>query len=99
MKDTSTRYGAAQGRHLLEIQTRALRGLATRWKKLSESFAVDSVVLSEKISEFQSQFRQQSAELTAEHKKQIHNWQTQLDTNIDEALGKSELSNLEKNRK
>ncbi|MFM7928017.1 MAG: hypothetical protein ACKO9Q_09930, partial [Pirellula sp.] len=98
MKTNSTRYGAAQGRHLLEIQTRALRGLATRWKKLSESSAVDSVVLSEKVSDFQNQFRQQSAELTAEHKKQIHDLQTQWDTQLDEALGKSELGTLEKTR-
>lgn len=85
MEPKSTRYGAAQGRHLLEIQARALRGLATRWHKLSESFAVDSVVLSEKISDFQNQFRQQSAELSAEHKKQIHDLQTQWDMQLDEA--------------
>jgi hypothetical protein len=98
MKPKSTRYGAAQGRHLLEIQARALRGLATRWHKLSESFAVDSVVLSEKISDFQNQFRQQSAELSAEHNKQIHDLQTQWDMQLDEALGKSELGTLEKTR-
>lgn len=98
MKTNSTRYGAAQGRHLLEIQTRALRGLGTRWKKLSESYAVDSIVLSEKVSDFQNQFRQQSADLNAEHKKQIHDLQTQWDTQLDEALGKSELGTLEKTR-
>ena len=92
------RFGATQGRHLLDLQTRALRGLSTRWKKLSESFAVDSVVLSQKISDFQSQFRLQSSELIEQHKKQLHELQTQWDEQIDEALGRSELGTLEKTR-
>ncbi|MFN4906274.1 MAG: hypothetical protein ACK5LQ_13650, partial [Planctomycetota bacterium] len=92
------RFGATQGRHLLDLQTRALRGLSTRWKKLSESFAVDSVVLSQKISDFQSQFRLQSSELIDQHKKQLHELQTQWDEQIDEALGRSELGTLEKTR-
>jgi hypothetical protein len=47
------RFGAAQGRDLLETQVRLLRGLVTRWQKLSDSFAVDSLVLSEKTQAFQ----------------------------------------------
>lgn len=92
------RFGAAQGRHLLQIQARQLRGLASRWKKLSDSFAVDSVVLSEKIQTFQEQFRQRSSEIVANHRQEIHELQTEWDSQLDAALGKAELATLEKTR-
>ncbi|MCY3004382.1 MAG: FtsK/SpoIIIE domain-containing protein [Planctomycetota bacterium] len=90
------RFGAAQGRCLLETQARQLRGLATRWKKLSDSFAVDSVVLSEKTQAFQQDFRQRSFELASDHKRQIHELLTEWDEQLDLAVGKAELGTLEK---
>ena len=92
------RFGAAQGRHWLAMQTKAFRGLSTRWAKLSDSFAVDAVVLSDRINEFQAQFRQKAAELAQEQKKQLFQLQTQWDEQLDEQLGKSELLTLEKAR-
>ena len=90
------RFGAAQGRDLLETQVRLLRGLATRWQKLSDSFAVDSVVLSEKTQALQGDFRQRASQIASEHKRQIHDLLTEWDEQLDRAIGKAELGTLEK---
>lgn len=95
---SKSRFGAAQGRHWLAMQTKAFRGLADRWNKLSDSFAVDAVVLSDKIAEFQDRFRQNASELALNHKNQLHELQTNWDQQLDETLGKSELQTLEKIR-
>ena len=90
------RFGAAQGRDLLETQVRLLRGLATRWQKLSDSFAVDSVVLSEKTQALQGDFRQRASQIASEHKRQIHELLTEWDEQLDRVVGKAELGTLEK---
>ncbi|MCE2784509.1 MAG: hypothetical protein LW699_06465 [Pirellula sp.] len=90
------RFGAALGRDLLETQVKQLRGLATRWQKLSNSFAVDSVVLSEKTQACQEEFRQKASEIASGHRRQIHELLTEWDEQLDRAVGKAELGTLEK---
>jgi len=97
-RPSSNKFGAAQGRPLVQLQARSLRGLANRWRKLSDSFAVDSEVLSEKIAAFQKQFREKSLELSSQHKQQVHDLQTEWDEKLDSAIGKTELATLEKIR-
>ena len=90
------RFGVALGRDLLETQVKQLRGLATRWQKLSDSFAVDSVVLSEKTQALQGDFRQRASQIASEHKRQIHDLLTEWDEQLDRVVGKAELGTLEK---
>ena len=77
---TAARFGAARNRYLLAMQVKMLRGLKSRWQKLSASYAVDSIELSRKSEELQSEFSSRFATQTTQHREELSN----LVTNWDE---------------
>lgn len=92
----SEKFGEAQGRFLAALQRMEIRGLKTRWEKLSSSYAVDSVALVEKLTAFQEDYRARAVSQSSSHKDQSHRLITEWDEVLDEALRRSELATLEK---
>ncbi len=90
------KFGQAQGRFLAALQRREIRGLKTRWEKLSSSYAVDSVALFEQLTAFQEDYRGRAVSQSNSHKDQTHRLITEWDEVLDEALRRSELATLEK---
>jgi len=90
------RFGAAQARFLMPIQRKEIRGLRTRWERLSSSYAVDSQALTEQLSAFQDEYRRQATTQSQTHKEQLNRLITDWDDALDQTLQRSELSTLEK---
>ena len=90
------KFGEAQGRFLASLQLREIRGLKTRWERLSSSYAVDSVALTERLTAVQEEYRGKAATQSSSHKRQTERLITEWDESLDQALERSELATLEK---